>query len=178
MRRLLVALALLVPSLGWCPEPGSPKYPWEKEHGLVSYIIHKNFGYTRKKLSVWDAYKRVLAVRTFYPEDRVIPTIGKMGVESECVNGRKSSKGAVGLLQVLPSTARGYEPHITEQELRWNVTKNVRIASRYERDIGYCSLRYVAGVAGSKKKDVSWYSRRIQKEIKEIEKWTSLNTGV
>lgn len=45
--------------------------------------------------------------------------------------GLKSGRGALGPMQVLVSTARDYDPYITENELKYNPRKNINVGTRH-----------------------------------------------
>ncbi|HUP21222.1 MAG TPA: M56 family metallopeptidase [Gemmatimonadota bacterium] len=64
----------------------------------------------------------------------IVPAVafGLVAEESGFDPGRVSPAGAVGLTQVLPSTARGVRPGISDPELR-DVTTNLRVGFRYLR---------------------------------------------
>ncbi len=55
-------------------------------------------------------------------------------VESNFTGRAKSKAGAIGLTQVLPSTARLYEPGLTTEQLYGRET-NLRVGFRYLRDL-------------------------------------------
>jgi len=71
-----------------------------------------------------------------------------------------SHVGAVGLTQVLPSTARLYEPGLTTQQL-YDRDTNLRIGFRYLRDLldrypANMSWRYSRTTAGRPKSSSCW----------------------
>src|SRR5256885_16910065 len=56
------------------------------------------------------------------------------GEDSRFATGAKSTAGAVGLTQILPSTARLYEPGLTPRQL-YDRDTNLRLGFRYLHDL-------------------------------------------
>lgn len=77
-----------------------------------------------------------------------------MTVESECIRASTSSRGAVGLMQILPSTARGlgeFNAHYPEDNIRAGARYLRELKDRFGQDLSLTLAAYNAGPTAVKK---------------------------
>jgi hypothetical protein len=159
MRSFLLLLPILPLLLG-CNEPKA----WDADP-LVQFVLDDYKAHHKKSLPRWEAYKIVLAARTFAPASKV-PTVLACGAEeSHFFNGMV---GDDGLSQGIYQVQWRYHKHVAWEKLNGDITVNTRCAVEHLRWSKWDVQVYNAGDNGKKKGRGKWHKSKVDKTLERI----------
>jgi len=130
----LLALTMIIGLVGWTMRERSLSKPTIEYIELDPIVVRDSSLYWAGKYDIdAELAKQIMDLAEEYGFDKEL-VFSVIRTESSFRPDAKSAVGAIGLMQVMPRTARIYHPGITKAEL-YDEETNIRIGLSYLRDM-------------------------------------------